>query len=107
MNDRFDFGLALVRELAPTILRYPGGNFVSNYDWMDGIGPREGRPTRLDLAWRTTEPNAIGTDEFMRWCRKANTEPMMAGYWRCGSKSVGNVRRACRLTPSWMFGKST
>jgi alpha-N-arabinofuranosidase len=70
--------LELVRDLNIPLVRYPGGNFVSNYDWMDGIGPRERRPTRLDLAWRTTESNAIGTDEFMRWCRKANTEPMMA-----------------------------
>ncbi|HZP20770.1 MAG TPA: alpha-N-arabinofuranosidase [Bauldia sp.] len=70
--------LDLVRDLNIPLVRYPGGNFVSNYDWMDGIGPRDKRPTRLDLAWRTTETNEIGTDEFMRWCRKANTEPMMA-----------------------------
>src|SRR5438876_5451138 len=43
--------LALVRELAPTILRYPGGNFVSGYNWEDGVGPLEKRPRRLDLAW--------------------------------------------------------
>ncbi len=70
--------LALVRDLKPPLVRYPGGNFVSNYDWMDGIGPREQRPTRLDLAWRTTENNEVGTDEFIRWCRKAGTEPMLA-----------------------------
>ena len=70
--------LELVRDLKIPLVRYPGGNFVSNYDWLDGVGPRDRRPTRLDLAWRTTETNEIGTDEFMRWCRKANTEPMMA-----------------------------
>ncbi len=70
--------LALVKDLNIPYVRYPGGNFVSNYDWMDGIGPRETRPTRLDLAWRTTESNEVGTDEFISWCRKANTEPMLA-----------------------------
>jgi alpha-N-arabinofuranosidase len=70
--------LELVRDLNIPLVRYPGGNFVSNYDWMDGVGPRDQRPTRLDLAWRTTETNQVGTDEFIRWCRKAKTEPMMA-----------------------------
>lgn len=70
--------LALVKELAPTIMRYPGGNFVSGYNWEDGVGPVEKRPRRLDLAWMSTEPNTFGTNEFMDWCRKAGIEPMMA-----------------------------
>jgi alpha-N-arabinofuranosidase len=70
--------LALVRELAPTIVRYPGGNFVSGYDWEDGVGPLERRPRRLDLAWLSTETNAFGTDEFIDWCRAAGVEPMLA-----------------------------
>jgi len=70
--------LELVRSLNLPLVRYPGGNFVSNYDWTDGIGPREERPVRLDYAWRTTESNAIGTDEFIRWCRKSGTAPMLA-----------------------------
>ena len=70
--------LALVRELAPTIVRYPGGNFVSGYNWEDGVGPRERRPKRLDLAWLSTETNAFGTDEFIDWCRAAEVEPMLA-----------------------------
>ena len=70
--------LALIRELAPTIVRYPGGNFVSGYNWEDGVGPRERRPKRLDLAWLSTETNAFGTDEFIDWCRVANVEPMLA-----------------------------
>jgi alpha-N-arabinofuranosidase len=70
--------LQLVRELAPTIVRYPGGNFVSGYNWEDGIGPRERRPRRLDLAWASTETNAFGTDEFIDWCRAAEVEPMLA-----------------------------
>ena len=70
--------LALTRELGVTVVRYPGGNFVSAYDWEDGVGPRSSRPTRLDLAWRSIEPNEVGTDEFMTWARKAGTEPMLA-----------------------------
>ena len=70
--------LELARELGITIVRYPGGNFVSGYDWEDGVGPREDRPTRLDLAWRSIENNEVGTDEFMRWAELAEVEPMMA-----------------------------
>jgi len=70
--------LNLVREMGPTIVRYPGGNFVSGYRWEDGVGPREHRPRRLDLAWRTLESNEVGVDEFAAWCRAADVEPMMA-----------------------------
>ena len=70
--------LELVRELAPTIMRYPGGNFVSGYNWEDGVGPVEERPRRLDLAWMSTEPNTFGTNEFIDWCRRAGIEPMLA-----------------------------
>jgi alpha-N-arabinofuranosidase len=70
--------MALVRELAPTIMRYPGGNFVSGYNWEDGVGPVAQRPTRLDLAWMSTETNQFGTNEFIDWCRMAGIEPMLA-----------------------------
>src|SRR3954469_13434612 len=70
--------LELTRELAPTVIRYPGGNFVSGYNWEDGVGPAEQRPRRLDLAWMSTETNQFGTNEFIDWCRAANIEPMPA-----------------------------
>jgi alpha-L-arabinofuranosidase len=70
--------LALAREMGVSTVRYPGGNFVSGYRWEDGVGPVQERPTRLDLAWRSTETNQFGLDEFVRWCRKADVEPMMA-----------------------------
>ena len=70
--------LELVRELGVTAVRYPGGNFVSNYDWEDGVGPRDQRPRRLDLAWRAIESNQFGTDEFVAWARKAGVEPIWA-----------------------------
>ncbi|SDJ95399.1 alpha-N-arabinofuranosidase [Nonomuraea maritima] len=70
--------LDLTRELGVSTIRYPGGNFVSGYRWEDGIGPVAERPRRLDLAWQSTETNEVGVDEFVRWCRKAGVEPMMA-----------------------------
>jgi alpha-N-arabinofuranosidase len=70
--------LKLTRELGVTLVRYPGGNFVSGYHWEDGVGPVEDRPTRLDLAWHSVEPNTFGLDEFMVWAREAQVEPMMA-----------------------------
>jgi alpha-N-arabinofuranosidase len=70
--------LALVRELGVSVVRYPGGNFVSGYRWEDGVGPAEDRPRRLDLAWKSIETNEFGLNEFMRWTRKAGMEPMMA-----------------------------
>ena len=70
--------MELVKELGVTTARYPGGNFVSNYRWEDGVGPLARRPRRLDLAWHSTETNAFGLDEFMTWCRQAGVEPMMA-----------------------------
>jgi alpha-N-arabinofuranosidase len=68
----------LVRELDVPILRYPGGNFVSGYNWEDGIGPVDERPRRLDLAWRSVESNRVGVEEFLPWCRDVGSEPMMA-----------------------------
>jgi alpha-N-arabinofuranosidase len=69
--------LALTKELGPTIVRYPGGNFLSGYNWEDGVGPREERPRRPELAWFSTETNAFGTNEFIEWCRAADIEPML------------------------------
>jgi alpha-N-arabinofuranosidase len=70
--------LELVKELQVPIVRYPGGNFVSGYNWEDGVGPKAERPARLDLAWFSTEPNQVGTNEFVDWAKRANTEVMMA-----------------------------
>lgn len=68
----------LVRELGVTTVRYPGGNFVSGYRWEDGVGPRERRPKRLDLAWHSLETNHVGLHEFARWSERVGTEPMLA-----------------------------
>lgn len=68
----------LVRELGATAVRYPGGNFVSNYRWEDGVGPLEERPRNLDFAWRSVETNEVGTNEFLSWCSRVGLEPVMA-----------------------------
>jgi alpha-N-arabinofuranosidase len=70
--------LDLVRELQVPIVRYPGGNFVSSFNWEDSVGPVEKRPVRLDLAWRSVELNTVGLNEFARWAKKAGTQAMIA-----------------------------
>ena len=82
--------IELVRELKVPIVRYPGGNFVSAYNWEDGVGPREDRPTRLDLAWHTSESNAVGVHEFAQWCESARTEMMLA--INLGSRGLDQAR---------------
>ena len=64
-----------VKDLNVSIIRYPGGNFVSNYHWKDGIGPKDQRPPRMELAWSRLETNRFGTDEFMKFAREVGTEP--------------------------------
>ena len=87
---------ALIKELGVGLVRYPGGNFVSGYNWEDGIGPVAERPRRLELAWGTTEPNTFGTDEFMRWCRIAGVDPMMAvNLGTRGPDSARNLVEYC------------
>ena len=68
----------LTREAGVSLVRYPGGNFVSGYRWEDGVGPVADRPRRLDLAWRSLETNEVGTNEFLGWADRVGVEPMMA-----------------------------
>ncbi len=81
--------LDTLRRLKMPIIRYPGGNFVSGYRWQDGIGPVEDRPSRIDMAWDTLEPNHFGTNEFIQFCRKIDTEPYFVV--NCGD---GDMREA-------------
>ena len=66
------------RSMGVTAVRYPGGNFVSGYDWLDGIGPVSRRPKKRDLAWKSIETNEVGIDEFMKWADKTRIEPILA-----------------------------
>lgn len=70
--------LAALKELNSPVYRWPGGNFVSGYDWRDGIGDRDRRPPRKNPAWKGVEPNDFGLDEFMTFCRFLETEPYIA-----------------------------
>ena len=89
---------ALVRELNMPVTRYPGGNFVSGYDWHDTIGPKENRPVRAEYAWEALEPNQVGIDEFVRWCRKVNTAPMLAVNLGTGTaKSAQELVEYCNF----------
>jgi alpha-L-arabinofuranosidase len=79
--DEFGFRrdvIELVKELRVPIIRYPGGNMVSGYNWEDGVGPLEQRPRRLELAWRTIETNEVGSNEFAEWGRRVGAQVMMA-----------------------------
>jgi alpha-N-arabinofuranosidase len=78
-----------VRTLRPPLLRWPGGNFVSGYHWVDGIGPKEQRPRRIELAWHGEESNRFGTDEFMQYCRAVGTEPYL-----CVNMGTGTMDEA-------------
>jgi alpha-N-arabinofuranosidase len=70
--------LALLKQLDAPLYRWPGGNFVSGYDWRDGIGDRDRRPPRKNPAWTGVEHNDVGLDEFIDFCREVNAEPMIA-----------------------------
>lgn len=81
--------LAAAREMGVTILRWPGGNFVSGYNWKDGIGPRAERPVRPEHAWGALEPNRFGTDEFLRYCEVGGFEPYI-----CINAGLGSINEA-------------
>jgi alpha-N-arabinofuranosidase len=66
-----------VKQLGVPIMRYPGGNFVSGYNWLDGVGPKDKRPTVLERAWNSLETNQFGTNEFIQWCKLVETEPLL------------------------------
>ena len=67
--------LELLRQIDGTVYRWPGGNFVSGYNWRDGIGDIDRRPPRKNPAWENIEPNDFGIDEFLTLCRLLRTEP--------------------------------
>ncbi|GHT94165.1 intracellular exo-alpha-(1-_5)-L-arabinofuranosidase 1 [Spirochaetia bacterium] len=82
--------ISLIKDIDVPIVRYPGGNFVSGYDWEDGIGPKDKRPVRAELAWFALETNQFGVDEFADWVKAADTEGMMAV--NLGSRGVEAAR---------------
>ncbi|CAK7235790.1 hypothetical protein SCUCBS95973_009387 [Sporothrix curviconia] len=79
--------LDAMKEVRPPLVRYPGGNYTANFNWMDGVGPD--RKPRIELAWRNVEPNTFGTNEFIDWCRAVGTEPFL-----CLNMGTGDLREA-------------
>ena len=90
-----------VKELGVPIVRYPGGNFVSGYNWLDGVGPKAQRPTVLDRAWNSIESNQFGTNEFIEWCRLVGSgaaarhelRHRQRRRWRWPTSSTATVER--------------
>ncbi len=90
--------LDLVRELQVPMVRYPGGNFVSGYHWEDGVGPKDQRPSKVDLAWQVIETNQFGLNEFVDWSKKAGSEVMMAvNLGTRGPEEAKDVLEYCKF----------
>ncbi|HWQ99035.1 MAG TPA: alpha-N-arabinofuranosidase [Clostridia bacterium] len=84
--------MELIQPLNLSCIRYPGGNFLSGYNWLDGIGPKDKRPMRPELAWFALEPNQVGTDEFLQWCERVGTKAMLGV-----NLGTGTPQSACDL----------
>jgi alpha-L-arabinofuranosidase len=74
-----------VKDIGVPIVRYPGGNFVSGYNWLDGVGPKAQRPVVLDRAWNSLETNQFGTNEFIEWCGMVGAEPLLGMNFGTGT----------------------
>jgi alpha-N-arabinofuranosidase len=98
--------LKLLKELNAPVYRWPGGNFVSGYDWRDGLGDRDKRPTRTNPAWTGIETNDVGIDEFIELCRLIDTEPMIAVNTGFGDAySAAAQVEYCNGPPDTLMGK--
>ncbi len=96
--------LNALRRLAMTTMRYPGGNFASGYHWMDGIGPKNQRPTVRELAWQSLEPNQFGTDEYLALCRKMGWTPMLTVNLGTGTpEEARNWVEYCNCPPGTRY----
>ena len=96
--------IAALKDLRVPVIRYPGGNFTAQYRWQDGIGPRENRPKRPDLAWGLVESNEFGTDEFMAWCEQVGAEPFLCLNMGTGSLEDGKLfNQSINQSPCWLM----
>ncbi len=87
-----------LRDQAYTVIRYPGGNFLSGYNWLDGVGPKEKRPRRRELAWQSVETNQFGTNEFMEFCKVIDVAPRLAVNMGTGDiQSASNLVEYCNV----------
>ncbi len=96
--------LAALRRLNMTAMRYPGGNFASGYHWLDGVGPRDQRPTVRELAWQSIEPNRFGSDEYIRLCRVMGWQPMLTVNLGTGTpEEARNWVEYCNCPPGTRY----
>ncbi|MCP4166940.1 MAG: alpha-N-arabinofuranosidase [Chloroflexi bacterium] len=96
--------LTALKRLQMTAMRYPGGNFASGYHWMDGIGPKQQRPTVRDLAWQSIEPNQFGTDEYIQLCRSMGWTPMLTANLGTGTpEEARNWVEYCNAPPGTRY----
>jgi alpha-N-arabinofuranosidase len=105
LSDERGFRKDAIREVADLhvpIIRYPGGNFVSGYNWLDGVGPKKDRPTVLERAWNSLETNQFGTNDFMDWAKAVGTEPLL-GF----NLGTGNSEMAVAYIEYCNFAKGT
>jgi len=87
-----------IKGIGVPVVRYPGGNFVSGYHWLDGVGPKKDRPHILDRAWNTMDSNQFGTDEFITWCRLVGTEPLLGMNFGTGTaESAAALLEYCNV----------
>ena len=90
--------MQMVKDLNVSVIRYPGGNFVSGYNWEDGVGPKEHRQPKADLAWSVIETNQFGLNEFVDWTKKVSAEPMMAvNLGTRGPEDAKNLLEYCNM----------
>ncbi len=101
LSDRNGFRtdvIAQIKGLGVPVVRYPGGNFVSGYNWLDGVGPKDKRPTVLERAWNSLETNQFGTNEFVDWCRLVGAEPLLGMNFGTGTaESAVNYVEYCNV----------
>jgi len=98
--------VAALKDHHVTVVRWPGGNFASAYDWRDGIGEMDKRPTRPNLAWEGVEPNHVGTDEFLQFCKVAELTPLMCiGFGWSSPQEAGRWVEYCNGDVSTEYGK--
>lgn len=87
-----------IRKLGVPIIRYPGGNFVSGYHWLDGVGPKRDRPRVLEKAWNSIETNQFGTNEFLLWCKAVGTQPLMGlNFGTASAESAAALVEYCNV----------
>jgi alpha-N-arabinofuranosidase len=98
--------VALLKELDSPIYRWPGGSFVSGYNWRDGIGERDKRPPRKNPAWKGVEHNDVGIHEYMELMELIGAEPFVSVNTGLGTvEEVAQEVQYCNASADTPMGK--